>query len=53
MKIALSLAALAVLVSCGVAGEPQTPRYSTETSVGYNSKSGPFSKTKFSVEFGG
>ncbi len=53
MKVIAAISVLAFLAACGVDGAPQQPRYSTETTIGYNSKTGPFNKTKFSVEFGG
>ena len=53
MKAIAAISVLAFLAACGVDGAPQQPRYSTETTIGYNSKTGPFNKTKFSVEFGG
>jgi len=53
MKRLAAVAVFAVLGACGVDGEPQEPRFSTETTIGFNSKTGPFNKTKFSVEFGG
>ena len=45
---------IAVLLSaCGADGEPLTPRYRTETTIGYNSTTGAFNHTVFSVEIGG
>lgn len=53
MKWLLMLAALAVVTACGVDGEPVKPRYTTETTIGYNSRTGAFNRTVVGVEFGG
>ncbi len=53
MKITiLSVIAAFTLVACGADGQPVTPKYSTKTTIGYNSVTGPFNRTVFSVEIG-
>ena len=51
--IILGCIAVLTLAGCGADGQPLTPRYSTKTTVGYNSATGPFNHTVFSVEVGG
>lgn len=53
MRVIATVSILVLLAACGVDGAPVQPKYSTETTIGYNSKTGAFNKTKFSVEFGG
>ncbi len=54
MKIvALSCVAALILAGCGADGQPLTPKYSTKTTIGYNSVTGPFNRTIVSVEVGG
>jgi len=53
MKPAFAVLSLAILLAaCGADGAPIAPKYSAETSIGYNSKTGPFSQTKLGVCFG-
>lgn len=42
-----------LLAGCGADGEPAKPVFSTKTTVGYNSSTGPFNHTVFSVQVGG
>lgn len=49
--IVTALVACVVLVSCGADGAPLKPKYSTETTIGYNSRTGPFNTTSFGVAF--
>ncbi len=54
MKLLLvAFAGLMALSACGVDGVPLKPRYSAQTTVGYNSSTGPFNKTTLGVQFGG
>jgi len=53
MRLIFALTGLLVLAGCGVDGEPLTPTYSTTTTIGYNSRTGPFSNTTVGVQFGG
>lgn len=41
------------LASCGVDGKPLTPTTTAQTTVGFNSSTGTFSRTSIGVEFGG
>ncbi len=43
---------LLALAACGVDGEPLKPSYSAETTIGYNSRTGPFNQTSIGVRFG-
>jgi hypothetical protein len=43
---------LVFLTSCGVDGAPTRPEVTSTTKIGYNSKTGSFSKTIIGVEFG-
>lgn len=53
MKLVIIACIAAVaLVSCGADGQPLKPTYTTNTTIGYNSKTGPFNKTSFGVAFG-
>ena len=52
-RLIYGLLTAVLLAACGADGEPLTPRYSTETTIGYNSKTGAFNHTVFSVEIGG
>lgn len=51
-RIIAGCLALAFLAACGADGEPLKPSYSTQTTIGYNSRTGPFNKTVFGVCFG-
>lgn len=53
IRLIFGLLTAVLLAACGADGEPLTPRYSTETTIGYNSKTGAFNHTVFSVEIGG
>ncbi len=53
MKQIAAITILVMLAGCGVDGAPQKPRYTTETTIGFNSKTGAFNRTKIGVEFGG
>ncbi|MEE9387516.1 MAG: hypothetical protein V3U96_02815 [Paracoccaceae bacterium] len=53
MKILILICISAVaLAACGADGEPVKPRYTTKTTIGYNSVTGPFNSTVFGIEFG-
>ncbi len=41
------------LTACGVDGQPITPKYTTETTIGFNSKTGAFNKTKITIDLNG
>ena len=54
MKIAfLALSLGLALTACGVDGKPLKPTYTTQTTIGYNSRTGAFNKTTLGVQFGG
>ncbi len=50
MRLIFTLAVLSVLAGCGADGKPLKPTYTTETTIGYNSRTGPFNKTVIGVE---
>lgn len=51
MKLtALLLAVSMVVVSCGVAGQPVKPKTTVKQTFGFNSRTGPFSKTSIGFE---
>lgn len=53
MKTVTGFALMAfVLVACGADGKPVKPTYTTQTTIGYNSSTGAFNKTRIGVEFG-
>jgi len=53
MKFTLfAVIAAFTLAACGADGEPETPKFSTKTTIGYNSATGAFNKTTIGVEFG-
>ena len=51
-RLMIVLLGTAFLSSCGVDGEPVKPSYSTETTIGYNSRTGAFNNTTIGVRFG-
>lgn len=53
IRISVLLSAFAFLVACGVDGEPLTPEYTTSTTIGYNSKTGSFTKTSIGIDLTG
>lgn len=52
-RLITGLVAALLLAACGADGEPLTPRFNTETTIGYNSTTGAFNRTVLGVEFGG
>ncbi|MEE9426740.1 MAG: hypothetical protein V3V25_01210 [Paracoccaceae bacterium] len=52
-SIILGFITALTLAGCGADGQPVTPTYSTKTTIGYNSATGPFNNTVFSVQLGG
>ncbi|MGR3344045.1 MAG: hypothetical protein ACU0DI_12615 [Paracoccaceae bacterium] len=42
-----------LLSACGADGEPLTPRYSADATIGFNSKTGAYHRTVFGIEIGG
>ncbi len=42
-----------LLAACGADGEPLTPRYSAETTIGFSSISGAYHRTAIGIEIGG
>ena len=46
---AIGLGALLFLAACGADGKPIAPKYSVETTVGYNSATGPFNETVLGI----
>lgn len=53
MRILVGFLAVFGLAACGVDGQPVTPKYSSKTTVGYNSKTGPFSSTSVGIDLTG
>jgi hypothetical protein len=50
-RICMAFLMLVFLASCGVDGAPTRPEVTSTTKIGYNSKTGSFSKTIIGVEF--
>ncbi len=40
------------LTACGVDGAPVKPTVTTSTTIGYNSRTGPFNRTTIGIELG-
>ncbi|MGR3290169.1 MAG: hypothetical protein ACU0C9_03095 [Paracoccaceae bacterium] len=51
--IILGCIAAVTLAACGADGAPLKPKYTTKTTIGYSSVTGPYNSTVFSVEVGG
>jgi len=52
MKPAAMILALLALAACGADGYPEKPEVSAETTLGYNSESGSFQKSRITLFFG-
>jgi len=53
MKRIVVVLALGMLVSCGADGEPIPPEVSSSHTIGVNSESGAFTRSSFTLFFGG
>lgn len=53
MKRIVVVLALGMLVSCGADGEPIPPEVSSSHTIGVNSGSGAFTRSSFTLFFGG
>lgn len=51
IRIAVSVVALAGLMSCGAGGEPTAPTVSGKTTFGVNSNTGAYTKTTIGIQY--
>ena len=53
IRVVCGLLSALLISACGADGEPLTPRYSAETTIGFSSNSGAYHRTAIGIEIGG